>query len=425
MHNISILSRILASLTVLAITASAGHAATYLWNVASPGANNWNVDANWLPATGNPGAADTAVFGDMGTSPDAVTVNNEVSVNTSVTALNFTNLTTLTADPRPWHVTQIPGSVTLTVTNLTVGLGASTPGTLNRTLAAITGGGTLLGYGTLTAGNTATSGGNPGTTLDLSGLSTFIWANSAAVLNIGNVNRSAVDLKLAASSNSVTAATINLNTGSSGSTAAGTLTLGGGTNILNAGAINAAFSRNSCDILFAGASGGLRIRGSAGDDASRADMTLGNRTSGGNVTATGQLLLNGHPVDIKLDDLTLGRLESGLAGSVGTGVISFDTGTLDVTTVNLASVAGSVTVAVTANGTINVGAGGTLVADSISMANVPGNRCWQRHHQCQRRHHDLHQQHHQGEHGRCGHADAQRWLLDDDQRHDRHSKCPD
>jgi autotransporter-associated beta strand protein len=326
------------------------------------------VDANWLPGVGNPGAIDTAVFGDLGTSFDAVTVNNVVSVDTTVSALNYTNTT---ADPTtPWHVTEIPAGVTLTVTNLTVGLGASTPSVGLKTLAAFTGGGTLIGYGTLTAGNTATSGGNPGTALDLSGLSTFIWSNSATAFNIGIQNRSAVDWKLAYSSNHVTAATINLNTTSSGSSAFGTVTLGAGTNVLNAGAINAALSRNSCDILFAGASGGLRIRGSAGDDASRADMTLGNRTSGGNPTATGQLLLNGHPVDIMLDDLTLGRLESGNAGSSGVGVISFDTGTVDVTTVNLASA--SISIAVTANGTINVGAGGTLIADTISMANVTG-----------------------------------------------------
>ena len=91
------------------------NAASYLWNVASPGANNWNVNANWLPGTGNPGAADAAVFGTVGISPDALTVNNVVSANTTVTSLTYTNTGAVA-----WHVTQIPVGTTLTVSGATV-----------------------------------------------------------------------------------------------------------------------------------------------------------------------------------------------------------------------------------------------------------------------------------------------------------------
>jgi hypothetical protein len=55
----------------LAGAAQSSRAATYLWNVATPGANYWNVNADWTPATGNPGPGDTAVFGAIGTSANA------------------------------------------------------------------------------------------------------------------------------------------------------------------------------------------------------------------------------------------------------------------------------------------------------------------------------------------------------------------
>src|SRR5215468_10328416 len=97
------------SLRLLLIVASLalpqlGHAATtFAWNVASPGANNWNVNANWSPNTGNPAAADTATFGLAGTAANATTINNVVSVTTTITSLTYTNFTA-----GLWHNTQIP-----------------------------------------------------------------------------------------------------------------------------------------------------------------------------------------------------------------------------------------------------------------------------------------------------------------------------
>src|SRR4051795_7682382 len=92
-------------------------AATYQWNVVSPAANNWNVNANWNPATGNPGVGDSAVLGAVGTAPNLSTINSVVSVDTTITSLFITNTTSGT-----WHVTQIPAGVTLTVTGgVTVG----------------------------------------------------------------------------------------------------------------------------------------------------------------------------------------------------------------------------------------------------------------------------------------------------------------
>ena len=125
-------------------------AASYLWNVATPGANNWNVDANWTPSTGNPGAADTAIFGATGTSPDALTVNNVVSVNTTVTSLTYTN-----TGAGAWHVTQIPAGVTLTVNGPTAIGNLTSAGAVAATTVALYDAGTLWLNGNLTMGNSA------------------------------------------------------------------------------------------------------------------------------------------------------------------------------------------------------------------------------------------------------------------------------
>src|ERR1051325_2363487 len=124
------ITSLLFTLATLAFSANA--ATTFLWNVASPGANNWNVNANWTPATGNPGSADTAVFGATGTAANATTVNNVVSVSTTVTALEYTNTTAGT-----WHVTQIADGVTLSTSgNVIVGTGLLLPPADSQTVSA-------------------------------------------------------------------------------------------------------------------------------------------------------------------------------------------------------------------------------------------------------------------------------------------------
>ena len=200
---------IIAALT-LAGAAQTGRAATYLWNVATPGADNWNVNANWSPATGNPGPADTAVFGAIGTSSGATTVNNVVSVNTTNSALSYTNTTS-----GQWHVTDIPAGVTLTVTNLTVGFGTAVNGLV--TSVAMVDAGALRVNGSLTVGNNGSSSADTGTILDLSGLTNFIYSASAGTITLSTGARSAANMKFAAISNSITAGTNSLNTASGSS----------------------------------------------------------------------------------------------------------------------------------------------------------------------------------------------------------------
>src|SRR4051812_34295012 len=78
---------IVCTAVLMAMTEISHAATTFLWNVPTPAANNWNVNANWTPNTGNPGAADSAIFGNVGPSTSPTTVNNVVSVSTSVNTL--------------------------------------------------------------------------------------------------------------------------------------------------------------------------------------------------------------------------------------------------------------------------------------------------------------------------------------------------
>jgi hypothetical protein len=105
------LFRNLLAITVLLTTKHLVNAqsATNLWNVASPGANNWSVAGNWNPA-GPPDSNSMALFGGTGTATGPTTVNNVVDISTTVGALTFTNIVN-----NQWHVTQIPAGSILTV----------------------------------------------------------------------------------------------------------------------------------------------------------------------------------------------------------------------------------------------------------------------------------------------------------------------
>lgn len=373
MQKSSQLIRSLAGLAAGIVMLQTATAATYVWDVATPGANNWNVNANWLPNTGNPGATDTAVFGATGTAGDALTVNNVVSVNTTASVLNFTNTTAAN-----WHVTQIPSGVTLTLSNLNVGYSAATgvsPATGGQnTSVAMFDGGTLLVLGNLSAANGAAATPVPQANLDLSGLTNFVFNNSTGNVQLATLNRSVANVKFAAGSNSITAAGVNINTGSTSSGASGTVTLGAGTNIFNVGTINMGAGREQTTLAFPVGSvgGGLRIRGTGGTDDSLCNMTLGNHNTGGSgSTAAGTLSLDGYPVDIRLGTLSLGLSSSGPSGnSPGNGTVSFDTGTIFANSIAM-GVSSGTTNFVLANGTINVGASGKLTVGTggISLAN--------------------------------------------------------
>src|SRR5215469_6420415 len=87
----------LLSLLAVSVVFSLSHlanAASFFWTGASGVDTNWSTPANWSANSGSPGSADTAVFTATNTSGTSTTVNNAVTVNTTITALINTNTVT-------------------------------------------------------------------------------------------------------------------------------------------------------------------------------------------------------------------------------------------------------------------------------------------------------------------------------------------
>jgi hypothetical protein len=205
-----------------------------------------------------------------------------------------------------------------------------------------------------------------GTMLDLSTLNNFVY--NAPAERRGRVT-AASRFKLAAAAIIQRPLQYERSSTSSGT---GNLTLGAGP-ISSMPTRSTSAPTRAITVAFPGASA-VRLRGASGLDGDRVNMLLGNHnTSGSGSSSTATLSFNGHPVDLQIGNLTLGRSSSNpTANSPGNGTISFDSGTMDVTNVTMGLSAGTSAFA-TANGTLNVGTNGTLLVGSggISLANGP------------------------------------------------------
>jgi len=383
-------------LSVLCGLAQLAGATNYTWNVTS---GNWSTAASWTPNTGGGGPLpiDLAIFGNAGVTTVSNTVNNVVDAGFAGKIANLTYNSASIA-PFNYNVTQIPTGKTLTVTNRLLVGGLNEPVGPFLTYAILTGGGTLQITGTnLAVENYGTAlGANTYANLDLSALSNFVFSNTNGTIGIadttlpqtsGTLNvRAGGNLSLAGVSNSISAQTINVATctaAQGGPTS--TLLFGAGTNNINVGTFNIANNKNPANAIFAAPTGGLRIRGINGTATSRANILVGNRNVGSGTGATpGQLLLNGHAVDILANSLVVGEVSvtagpSGAAGHSGTGVMQFDTGTVDATSVVMAlnsspNAAGGIsgafsTLTVGPNATLKVGTGGLSLINQTA-ANV-------------------------------------------------------
>src|SRR3569833_1450205 len=377
-------------LTVAAAAVSicqSSNAASFLRNGANgvSTTTNWSDTANWNP-TGAPGTADTAIFGAGGTVGDALTVNNVVNTSTTISVLNYTNATS-----GAWHVTQISAPNKLTVsadatslTNFVVG-GLNADGSI--TSVGMIGNGTLEVDGssanTFKVGNAASANVSINATLDMSGLSNFVYnapSGTWIIAGSGGDARAGGLLNLAGACNNVTVNTINFITGSGNNSPFHSLIqFGSGTNILNVGTFVVCQTKAQfADVQFlstAPATAGLRIRGVNGnsDDTSRANITIGDRNSTGTASTIGRMLLNGHPVDIKANTIIIGQDRSGSTAAIhgGLGTFQFDTGVVDANSIVMGNCTTADTTTPTAFGALTVGAGGTLIVGNggISLAN--------------------------------------------------------
>lgn len=370
MHKLQTVACALSALFALAasITASAN---TALW-VGNPGVTattNWSDNANWNNiGTGGAGPLENdVVFGGTGFAGAAGTITSVADVNQHPFSVTFTN------GPGQFHTTYIPAGIGLTNDNgLTVG---GVTANAYATVVNVTGEGTWVQNGTpVTVQDYGGTASTALATLDFSGLNSFVYSNSVGTINVGGTggNRSAGSLTLAGVSNYLTVGTLNLATGSGANAATSSLNLGAGTNVINAATFNIVNNKNSATLRFQVATGGLRLRGVGGTDADRANFTVANRNQTGTGVATGTLALDGHPVDIMAATMIVGQNSAGSSVNTGTGVLQFDTGTVDVTTLNLAVCSNPGAAA--ANGTVTVGSGGTLIVGSggLSLVNRTG-----------------------------------------------------
>ena len=377
----------LALAATFALTQLAG-AASYTWTNT---VGNWSAPANWNPnaPAGGPLATDSAIFGNAGASSSPTTVNNTVDLSFAGTIANLTNGSVASqAAGYVYDVTQIPSGQTLTVsTNVFVGGVNEGTGTY-ATYAYMVGAGTfkVTGSSLIVQNYGSASGANNCAYLNLSGLTNFVYNNTNGTIGMASFvpanyasgsqgTRQGGSMILAAGSNNITAAAINLGqsavaqAGPSGSLASGIasqLTLGPGTNIINVANFNIAAQKNPFTVSNSG--GGLRIRGVSGADSdSSVNITIGNRNVGGGTGATaGNLLLNGCAVDIKAGTLTVGENTGGApstAADAGNGVLQFDTGTVSANRVLMAynTSANNGANQAQCNGTLQVGANGTLL----------------------------------------------------------------
>jgi autotransporter-associated beta strand protein len=266
----------------------------------------------------------------------------------------------------------IDSANTLTVTGpVTIGANAAA----STTLFTATGGGA---FENINNGGTFGVGGATGATnvnaatADFSGLSSFaVNLGSTGNFRVGDANSNSSGgpvgnstLILASTTNTITSGSVNLGQGAGQGSSVQTLSLGAGDNAINTDTINIGgnTTRSGGAINFVSATGSVTIRGADGTSPVTAiNMVNGAISTGFNQTS--DLLLAGHDADVAVTTLTMAA-RSASTGAV-TSNLTFDQGTLDITTLNLASRTGSGTGNAAATATIG---GGTTTIDSLNMA---------------------------------------------------------
>lgn len=259
---------------------------------------------------------------------------------------------------------------TLTVNgNVTVGVDLA-----NSTDTALT----VLGDGAFVVnqpGGTLQVGGGTGSVngnravLDMSGLSSFTaHLGVGGVFRVGDNNSnssgggSAGSTVTLADTSTVTANYVGIGDRQGIAGGIQTLKLGSVANTLNADVIHVGDGygqRGSGLLQFDAGTGTLQVR--ALDGTGRADFNVVNSPAGTGYAFTGTADLTGHASDLLLNTLTIGSRSAGSGGATGT--FSFDSGTLDVTSVTLGQKSGSASGTTTVNGTLNIG-GGTVTIGS-------------------------------------------------------------
>ena len=213
-------------------------------------------------------------------------------------------------------------------------------------------------------------------TLDVSALAAFSTNVTNFNIGVGNNSQGPGDVILSDTANTILATTLTVgNTGANNGRGTSTLTLGTGTNVIQADTIYIGRNKSSGPgvVKFAsqtaGSPGTVTISDKAGTGRANLDIAnqLANTTGGG---AVGTLDLRGHVATVSAGTVTIGAVAASSGAGGPNGTLSFDAGTFDVNTLNLApkSAAGTGT----ARATVNIGGGTFTVNTAFTLGSQAG-----------------------------------------------------
>ncbi len=215
-------------------------------------------------------------------------------------------------------------------------------------------------------------------TLDVSGLGAFSANVTNFNVGVGNNTHGPGQVLLSNTANTILATSLQVgNTGANNGRGTSTLTLGTGTNAIQADTIWIGRNKSSgpgvvkFDSQVSSSPGSVVITDKAGTGRANFDIANieSNGTGGG---AIGTLDLRGHVATVSAGTFTLGNHNGNAANaSTTTGTVSFDAGTFDVDTLNLAPKSNGGLG--TARGTLNVGGGAFIVNTAFTLGSQIGN----------------------------------------------------
>ena len=302
------------------------------------------------------------------------------TLDLSAASATFAGATTVQTNSATANTISVGSGKTLTFTGTAFNVGTNTtPGYTTKLTIA----GASSGVGSLVFDNTSAAiqvGVAPAAdaavstvTLDLSTLGSVNMgtiANPITSLKVGGRTTGGI-LTLSDTANVITATTLDLghsNGGNPGSP--NTITLGTGTNVLNVDTVNIGFSKATATLKFAsqttGSPGPVTILNKAGATGLAA-LNIGSQNGTGTGTGlTGTLDLRGHLSTVDVGVVNMGRTNQSSTGNAN-GVLNFDTGTFNATSLNLGIKSSSGTGSNNANA-VNIDGGTVTVSGAVAMS---------------------------------------------------------
>ena len=265
------------------------------------------------------------------------------------------------------------GSTLTFSSGLTLGF-AATAGSPTDTKLTATGGSMVVNGSSVVVGTVGTGTQNDGwfnrAVLDVSALASFSANVTDFNIGVGNTLNPTGSVLLSNTANTILATTLRVaDNGGQNGKGPSTVTLGTGTNVIQADTINIGIGKGSGPGVLnfvsqtAGSPGTVTIANKVGTGA--ANITVANIngviTGGG---AIGTLDLRGHVATVNAGTLLISNNNGTSTGSTS-GTVSFDAGTFNVATLNIAPKAAAGVA--TATGTLNVGGGAFTVNTAFTL----------------------------------------------------------